>query len=45
MKKFFLKLEEIWVAAAFAEEGVYETERLSTQRPIIRDSAYRQIAS
>lgn len=24
MKKFFLMLEEIWVAAAFAEEGAYE---------------------
>jgi len=34
MKKFFLLLEEVWVAAAFAEEGAYEA--LSVEKPRTR---------
>jgi hypothetical protein len=33
MKKFFIMLEETWVAVAFAEAGAYEALRMSETRP------------
>ena len=42
MKKFFLKLEEIWITSTFAEEGVYETDQLSDQSYLIHESMCRQ---
>jgi len=38
MKKFFLKLEEIWVTATFAEESIYEAELLTDQDSKIHES-------
>ena len=39
MKKLILMLEDIFVAAAFAEAGVYETDRLRRIRPEYRKPA------
>jgi hypothetical protein len=44
MKKFFSMLEEIWVAVAFAEEGVYETEWLTDSKSIIHETAHQHVA-
>lgn len=38
MKKIFIRIEEIWVAAAFAEAGAYEALRMSDTRPWFRVS-------
>jgi hypothetical protein len=35
MKKFAMMFEDLWVAIAFAEEGIYETPALLEQRPRI----------
>jgi hypothetical protein len=37
MKKFALMLEDLWVAVAFAEEGIYEAPVSPEQRPCIAD--------
>jgi hypothetical protein len=34
LKKLFMMLEEVWVAAAFAEAGVYDA--LMTMKPRLR---------
>jgi len=44
MKKFFIMLEEIWVAVAFAEEGVYETALLNETQSAIRETAHQHVA-
>ena len=45
MKKLFMKLEEVWVAVAFAESGVlYESERTVLARTVSYDSAQLRIA-
>lgn len=33
MKKFFIMLEDIWVAVAFAESGIYEPVRTYKLQP------------
>ncbi len=33
MKKFAMMLEDLWVAVAFAEEGIYETPKALEQQP------------
>jgi len=38
MKKFFIKLEEIWITAAFAEEGICEVDLRTDQNSMIRES-------
>ena len=38
MKKFFLKLEEIWITATFAEESIYETGLHVDQNSMPRES-------
>jgi len=38
MKKFFIKLEEIWITATFAEESIYEAELPTNQGSEIRES-------
>ena len=43
MKKFFLKLEEIFVAATFAEEGIFETVQPNDSHSVVREPAYQQI--
>ena len=35
MKKFAMMLEDLWVAIAFAEEGIYEAPLSLEQRPRI----------
>ena len=35
MKKLAMMFEDLWVAVAFAEEGIYETSALFEQRPRI----------
>jgi len=35
MKKFAMMFEDLWVAIAFAEEGIYENPALLEQRPRI----------
>lgn len=45
MKRFFEKLESYWVAAAFAEEGVYDQPALDTaNNTIYRESITVQTA-
>ena len=36
MKSFFSMLEELFVAVAFAESDVYESEQFSQPRPLMR---------
>lgn len=38
MKKFFQALEDLWVAAAFAEAGVYESLAKKPQ-PLYKEAA------
>jgi len=42
MKKFLLKIEEIWITSTFAEEGIYEADRLPDQGYLIHEPACRQ---
>ena len=44
MKNFFMMLEEIWVAAAFAEASVYDSQLITKARPVYRESAHLHIA-
>jgi len=37
MKKFAMMLEDLWVAVAFAEEGIYETPLSLEQQPRIAE--------
>jgi len=46
MKKFFQKLEEIWITATFAEESIYESDLLSDRGNIgIYESIFHQKSS
>jgi hypothetical protein len=38
MKKLFKMLEDLWVAIAFAEEGIYESSVMSDPHPRCPDS-------
>ncbi len=42
MKKIFLKLEEIWITATFAEESIYETHLLTELSPETFESVPHQ---
>lgn len=37
MNKFIAKLEDLWVAVAFAESGVYEPEVMHDSQPLLQD--------
>jgi hypothetical protein len=38
MKKFITMIEDLWVAVAFAEAGVYEPAVIHESQPICHDS-------
>lgn len=44
MKKFFMKLEDIWVATAFAEEGMYDVV-MTVNEPRIRFQKFASLRS
>lgn len=44
MKKFFLTMEDLWIAAAFAEAGVYESLEPIMQQPRSREAACLRVA-
>lgn len=39
MKKFLLIMEDLWVAAAFAEAGAYESPGIKIEHPRSRETA------
>jgi hypothetical protein len=39
MQEFFTKLEELWVAATFAEAGAYESLGIKMEQPRQRETA------
>ena len=38
MKKFITMIEDLWVAVAFAEAGIYEPAVMHDTQPILDDS-------
>ena len=44
MKKFAMMFEELWVAIAFAEEGIYEAPVVHEQQPRIHEPVRVQVA-
>lgn len=44
MKKFAKMFEDLWVAVAFAEEGIYEAAVLTEPRPVCTDTVRAHIA-
>ena len=44
MKKFATMLEDLWVAVAFAEAGIYEAVVISEQQPRLNDAVRAQSA-
>lgn len=38
MKRFITMVEDIWVAVAFAEAGIYEPEVMRESQPICHDT-------
>jgi hypothetical protein len=44
LKKFFMMLEEVWVAAAFAEAGVYDA-LIALNKPRIRFQKINRLRS
>ena len=39
MKKFLLAMEDLWIAVAFAEAGVYESPGIKMKQPRPRETA------
>jgi hypothetical protein len=44
LKKFFMKLEQIWVATAFAEAGVYD-DIMTVNKPRLRFQKFARLRS
>jgi hypothetical protein len=44
MKKFLVLMEDLWVAAAFAEAGAYESLGIKKEQPRSRETACLRVA-